>query len=275
MRPDTMPSMIARRLSPALLLAALAVNLLVFALFVFFERPGLGIGNGFYVAIALAAIADGPLLGALAGVLSTLLYALGMLINPHVPVALIPTEATAIRLVVFVAVGSLLGYFASMNRRLWRASDELLAELSILAQRDFQTGLPNQRAFERTIGERLVAKKAFTLVVGDLDPGSAQTDVLDFVERLTALLPHGAEVTRVSEIQLAVILEEQEPTHARRLVAGLERLLDQGGSRATFGWAHYPRDGDNALGLYTAASERMYARKVARGTWSETRTATA
>jgi hypothetical protein len=36
----------------------------------------------------------------------------------------------------------------------------------------------------------------------------------------------------------------------------------------TFGWATYPVDGDNALALYTAAAERMYARKMLRGEWS-------
>ena len=32
----------------------------------------------------------------------------------------------------------------------------------------------------------------------------------------------------------------------------------------TFGWASYPADGDNALSLYRAADERLYARKLIR-----------
>ena len=30
----------------------------------------------------------------------------------------------------------------------------------------------------------------------------------------------------------------------------------------TFGWATFPQDGDNALSLYRAADERLYARRV-------------
>jgi len=34
---------------------------------------------------------------------------------------------------------------------------------------------------------------------------------------------------------------------------------------ALFGWATFPQDGENALALYRAADERLYARKVSRG----------
>jgi len=37
------------------------------------------------------------------------------------------------------------------------------------------------------------------------------------------------------------------------------------GTKATFGWAIHPQEGENALALYRAASERLYARKVMRG----------
>jgi hypothetical protein len=37
------------------------------------------------------------------------------------------------------------------------------------------------------------------------------------------------------------------------------------GSPITFGWAVYPTDGENALSLYRAADERLYARKLVRG----------
>ena len=35
----------------------------------------------------------------------------------------------------------------------------------------------------------------------------------------------------------------------------------------TFGWAAYPQDGKDALGLFRAADERLYARKIIRGEW--------
>jgi GGDEF domain-containing protein len=36
-------------------------------------------------------------------------------------------------------------------------------------------------------------------------------------------------------------------------------------SQITFGWAVFPADGENALSLYRAADERLYARKLVRG----------
>jgi hypothetical protein len=49
---------------------------------------------------------------------------------------------------------------------------------------------------------------------------------------------------------------------ARRLAAHLERTLVGSGVGVTFGWATYPQDGDNALALYRAGDERLYARRV-------------
>ena len=46
--------------------------------------------------------------------------------------------------------------------------------------------------------------------------------------------------------------------------AKLERMLADDRTKATLGWAVYPHEGDNALALYRAASERLYARKVMR-----------
>jgi hypothetical protein len=36
----------------------------------------------------------------------------------------------------------------------------------------------------------------------------------------------------------------------------------------TFGWAAYPQDGKDALALFRAADERLYARKIVRGEWT-------
>ena len=41
-------------------------------------------------------------------------------------------------------------------------------------------------------------------------------------------------------------------------------MLADDRTKATLGWAVYPHEGDNALALYRAASERLYARKVMR-----------
>ena len=51
---------------------------------------------------------------------------------------------------------------------------------------------------------------------------------------------------------------------AAQLAASLERNLCETGSLVTFGWSAYPREGANALTLYRAADERLYARRVLR-----------
>jgi hypothetical protein len=52
---------------------------------------------------------------------------------------------------------------------------------------------------------------------------------------------------------------------ASELSARLEWILSSQGTKATFGWAVHPQEGENALAVYRAASERLYARKVMRG----------
>jgi GGDEF domain-containing protein len=254
---------------------SLFVYAAVFAAFVVFERPGLGVAHGFYVAIVLVGIATGPLVGALAGVLATVLYAIGIVINPHVPPADIPTVATAIRLVTFVVVGTMIGYFASMSRTLLGSANELMAELTILAKRDFLTGLPSQRGFETTISSFLQRCEPFVLVIGEtealgrLSHGGNQREredlLLDFAELLRRAAGAEAEIARTGNEQLGILASCPDGREAGQLAVKLERALDGDRCRATFGWATYPHDGDNALALFTAASERMYARKILRG----------
>ena len=47
--------------------------------------------------------------------------------------------------------------------------------------------------------------------------------------------------------------------------SGLQERLGSSGFAVTFGWAYFPDDGDNALTLYRAANERLYARKILNG----------
>jgi GGDEF domain-containing protein len=255
--------------------AALVVYSAVFALFLFFERPGLGIAHGYYVAIVLAGVAGGPQAGVLGGLTATVLYAIGVVVNPHIPPTEIPTEATAIRLVTFVLVGTMIGYFAAASRTLLAGANELMAELTILAQRDFLTGLPNQRAFESTIGSWLASREPFILLIGETDAldrlrhggnrRAREELLLDFAEKLRRAAGPAAEISRTGNEQFGVLASAQSAWgSAGDFSLALERALDGEGCRATFGWATFPLDGDNALALFTAASERMYARKVVR-----------
>ena len=73
------------------------------------------------------------------------------------------------------------------------------------------------------------------------------------------------EVARVGGDEFAVITVLARNDEAAALAANLEAAIARQESRITFGWAVYPADGENALSLYRAADERLYARKLVRG----------
>lgn len=255
-----MPAAHLRRL---FLTAAAATYAAVFVAFLLLESAGLpiGIGHFYYLAIALVALTLGPAWGAGAGALATGLYALGVFLNQAVPASELVTVATPIRLVNYVAIGTLLGWFAAH----YRAANE---ELQILAQRDLVTGLPNTRAFERAIDRRLADREPFALLVGDLDslrPDEDRDAALRRVsDALAGALGPAADVARVGADEFAVLTPCDSVEQAGQLAAWLERSLCEGGSLVTFGWSAFPREGANALTLYRAADERLYARRILR-----------
>jgi diguanylate cyclase (GGDEF)-like protein len=240
--------------------AAAAIYVAVFVCFLLFEHPGLGIGHFYYLAIALIALALGPAWGAGAGGLAAALYATGVLFNSAVPSSEIVTVAMPIRLVNYVAIGALLGWFAAHYR-------EANEELQVLAQRDLVTGLPNTRAFELAIDRRLSAREPFALLVGDLDAlhGEDRDQALRRVsDSLAGALGPEADVARVGGEEFAVLTPCASVEQAAQLASWLERSLIESGSLVTFGWSAFPREGENALTLYRAADERLYARRVLR-----------
>jgi diguanylate cyclase (GGDEF)-like protein len=255
----------AHRRGLLLVLSGLTFGL-VFASFVVLERPGLGIGHFYYVAIVLLALAAGPRAGAVGGVVAAGLFGLGMYLNRHTP-SFAETMSTFIRLVTFVGIGVLVGWFAASKR-------ELVAELERLAQRDELTGLPNTRSFESAIERRFEEARPFVLLLGDVDSlgainGRDGRDGGDeALRRLAELLAMSKrpedEVARVGGDEFA-ILAASDGEDGRALAARLERIVAAGGATITFGWASYPKEGQNALALYRAADERLYARKLARG----------
>ena len=240
---------------------AAAIYAVVFVAFLLLEHPGLGIGHFYYLAIALVALVLGPAWGAAAGGLATALYTSGVLINHALPSSEILTVSTPIRLVNYIAVGALLGWFAAHYR-------EANAELQILAQRDLVTGLPNTRAFELAIDRRLEARSPFALLVGDLDSVNLDDD-RDHALRLLAdvlagVLGPDTDVARVGAEELAVLTPCETVEQAAQLAVRLERTLCETGALVTFGWSAFPREGENALTLYRAADERLYARRILR-----------
>jgi len=250
-----------------LLGAAAFLYAVVFGADLTWEHPGLGIGHGFYLAIAVLALAGGLRLGAAAGVLAVVLYAAATVTNPHVSSSDVLSAATAIRAVTFVSMGALVGWYAGANRR-------LVGELEVLARRDVLTGLPNTRAFEAAITRRLDTERPFTLLLGDMDAltqlnherGHAQgNDELRAVaERLRGALGPDDDVARVGDDEFAVLASASTTDEAAQLATRLERLASRERT-ITFGWSSFPQDGINALSLFRAADERLYARKFVHG----------
>jgi diguanylate cyclase (GGDEF)-like protein len=246
-------------------LSALAYAV-VFAMFVVLERPGLGLANFYYLAIVLLALAAGPRAGAGGGVVATLLFMLGIVVNRHVP-TIFDWIATLVRLSTYVSMGVVVGAYAASRRA-------LVAELERLAQRDELTGLPNTRSFEVAIERRFADARPFVLLLGDVDSlgaingegGRERGD--EALRRLAELLTRAKrpedEVARVGGDEFA-ILAPSGGEDAGSLALSLERLLAADGATITFGWSTYPREGRNALALYRAADERLYTRKLVRG----------
>jgi diguanylate cyclase (GGDEF)-like protein len=240
--------------------AAVTVALVVF------EQPGLGIGHFFYLPVALAAFALGPIGGAGAGVLATALFSAAIALNHAIPTRELVTISSPIRLTTFVLIGGLLGWFAAAHRA-------ALAELRILAERDWVTGLPNSRAFEQAVDRRLAGRQPFALLLADVDGfravndggHTAGDDLLRRIgQELVRLADREDEVARIGGDEFAIVSGCRTLDEAARLAARLERHLRELGLTLTFGWSASPQEGENALSLYRAADERLYARRLLR-----------
>jgi diguanylate cyclase (GGDEF)-like protein len=246
-------------------LASVVTYVAVFSLYLLYERPALGIGHFYYFPIAFAAIAGGKRFGVVGGLLGAGLYAVGVVANPHLPSSDVPTAPTLLRAITFVAMGALIGWFAETHRR-------MVEELTVLAERDVVTGLPNTRAFEIAVDRQLRTEKPFTLLVGDIDGVDGRVGEFGADESLRALgdllsrtLEPDDDIARIGGAEFAVLTTRRTGRDASDLALQLERVARDGGYRVTFGWASCPHDGANALSLYRAADERLYARKLVAG----------
>jgi diguanylate cyclase (GGDEF)-like protein len=248
---------------------SLAGFALIFTCLALFEAPGLGIPHFFYLPVAALAMTGGVRRGVCAGLLASGLFAAGVALNDQVSTATqLLSVSMPIRILTYTSIGALVGWFAAHDR-------ELVARLQLLAERDFLTGLPNTRAFEAAIARRLTDGRPFTLLLGDMDglkeindaKGHAEgNDALRrLADMLGSVLRPQDEVARVGGDEFAVITAHGGGEEAASTAARLESVLEGQGVRITFGWAIYPVEGENALSLYRAADERLYARKLVRG----------
>jgi hypothetical protein len=119
---------------PQQLLIASAVTYgLVFALLLEYGRPGLGVGEGFFVAVILAAAATSPALGALAGLGALFLYELAIHQRTGLVWGDFDDAPALVRLASYVAAGVVTGFLARRLRLMLAQSLFALEELADLA----------------------------------------------------------------------------------------------------------------------------------------------
>lgn len=252
----------------AVLFGAAAAYGVLFLALLFLETPGLGLGHFFYMPIAVIAIVSGYRGGATAGVVAAALYTVAVVANADLPTVDLLTVSTPIRLAAYVLTGALIGWFAEQNR-------ELIDRLEVLVTRDRLTGLPNARGFEVEVDKRFAAQQPFAILLGDLDglrelnseDGHGEGDfvLVRLADTLGRVLGPEERIARVGGDEFAILATVRGKDAARERANRLEQRLTEHGLQVTFGWAAYPDEGSNALGLIRIADERLYARKLVRG----------
>jgi diguanylate cyclase (GGDEF)-like protein len=236
----------------------------VFASFMLFEIPGLGLGHFFYIPVALLALAGGTAAGFFGGALAAALYALAIVATPRLPTRDVLTYATAIRFLTFTSCGVLVGWFANQHRR-------HIEQLRDLAERDFLTGILNTRVFDEALTRRCESGRPFLLLLGDMDDLKAvndthghvagNTELRRLADALTRALRPGDELARVGGDEFA-ILTDGVVADAAELCAHLRDRLAASDLRVTFGWAALPEDCVAPLELFRKADDRLYAAKL-------------
>jgi diguanylate cyclase (GGDEF)-like protein len=247
-----------------LVATALALFVIVFAVFVGFEIPGLGLGHFFYIPVALLALAGGARVGFAGGLVATGLYALAIVLTPRLPTGDVLTAATLIRFLTYSSCGALVGWFASQHRR----DAEQLREL---AERDFLTGILNTRVFDDALARRCLAGRPFLLLLGDMDNlkeindthghAAGNRELRRLADALTGALGPDDELARVGGDEFA-ILTDAGVADAVELCSMLRARLAAEDIGITFGWAALPDDGLAPLELFHKADDRLYAAKL-------------
>ncbi len=257
---------------PQRLLLASAVGFVaIFALILVYGRPGLGLGQCFYVPVVLAALATGPWIGGLAGVAAIVLYETGLLLNGTTDWTALHAANTPIRLISYVLAGATVGYFATQGRRMLADSLHVLDDLLDLSRREVITASLTSDGLEQAINRRIGAKKPFGLLLGETVGHRKRDDELRRTARLlSAELHPDDQLARLGPSRFAILVAARSPGRAREISEHLERTLQSENVPITFGWAVYPQEGHEALELFGAAIDRLQARRLIRGEWEPT-----
>ena len=236
----------------------------VFFALLAFPDAGIGIPQGFYIPIVLAALSGGPATGATAGVVATVLYEAALRANGVGGVA----AGSPVRLVVYVAAGTIVGYFARRARGMLADALNLLDQMLHVARHDVAGRALSTSGLETAITRRIAEDEPFALLLCELNGGDRVLETAQrAIESRKSDKGNGDNVVvgRVGPSQLAVLVSAASLGAAQREATELEQLLEHHGCPALFGWAARPAEGDDALSLCRAASERLYARRFSAG----------
>ena len=257
-----------------LIAAGLAAYAVVFAVNLAYGRPGLGLGQIFYLPIVLVALASGPLAGAGAGLFAFVLYVLSLAFTSQFDLDGTVETQLAIRLVMFTIAGATVGYFSARGRSMMRDSLHVLEELLLIARRDVATGVSTGARFADVVERQLGRRRPVVLLVGELESEARPLSLLKDERQLREALAHVAghlgpddELARIGPSQIVVAAAGRDARWGRTVAAELEETLRASGSDATFGWAASPGEGMDLLALFHAAGTKLAARRFVRGDW--------
>jgi hypothetical protein len=257
-----------------LLAAALAAYAAVFIVNLVYGRPGLGLGQIFYLPIVLVALASGPIAGAGAGLFAFLLYVLTLVLASHLDLDGTVETQLGVRLATFTIAGATVGYFSARGRSMVRDSLHVLEELLLIARRDVATGVSTGARFVDVVERQLDRRRPVVLLVGELESEVRPLSLLkderqlrDALALVTGRLGPDDEVARVGPAQIVVAALGRDARWGRAAAAELEEALRASGSDATFGWAVSPGEGTDVLALFHAAGTKLAARRFVRGDW--------
>jgi GGDEF domain-containing protein len=257
-----------------LLVAALFAYPAIFAVNVAYGRPGLGLGQIFYLPIVLVALSSGPIAGAGAGLFAFALYVLALVLTSHLDLDGTTETQLTIRLAMFAIAGAIIGYFSARGRSMLRDSLRVLEELLLIARRDVATGVSTSDRFTDVVERHLARRRRVVVLVGELDTAARPLSLLkderelrEALALIAAQLEPDDELARVGASRVAIAAVGQDARWGREMAALLEERLRASGREATFGWATSPGEGKEALALVQAASERLLARRFLRGEW--------
>ncbi|MHB8468430.1 MAG: hypothetical protein ACYDCH_01545 [Gaiellaceae bacterium] len=254
-----------------LLLASGSAYAVVFTLVAVWGRPGLGLGQVFYVPIVLAALATGPVGGAAAGASAFMLYELALVFPARIALDGVSAAPGEIRLASYVLAGAVAGYVATRGRAMLAAALHVLDELLIAGRRDLETGAATTVGLERSIGERLSSGRPFVLLVGEpAEPeqqrrprrprGADEPQLRKLAGQIAAAVLPGDELARIGPRRFAVLSSVPESFEVAAWAAACEDALGGLQCETLFAAAACPNDGSDLLTLYGLALERLQHR---------------